>query len=139
MDNPNAFVGRRDKPSSQEVATALGPSAASWNELLAWMTQHKVDVQEWKSYSPKFGWSLQVKLKKRTIVHLSPCIGSFRAAIILGDRAVAAAKNSKLSKSVMQLIETAPKYPEGTGVRFEIKNSRQLAAVRKVAEIKLAN
>jgi len=139
MDIPNAFVGRRDKPSSQEVIAALGPSAAPWNELLTWMTEHKVDVQEWKSYSPKYGWSLQVKLKKRTIVHLSPCVGSFRAAIILGDRAVAAAKNGKLPKSVMDLIDAAPRYPEGTGVRFEIKNSRQLSAVRKIAEIKLAN
>ena len=36
-------------------------------------------------------------------------------------------------------MNTAPKYPEGTGVRFTMKTPKDLAAVRQLAAIKLAN
>ena len=53
-------------------------------------------------HSPKYGRSLRLKLKKRTIVHLCPCDGSFRVAFILGDRAVKAARQSDLPKSMLK-------------------------------------
>ncbi|HWR15614.1 MAG TPA: DUF3788 domain-containing protein [Terriglobales bacterium] len=140
MDTPNAFVGRKDKPTPTEVTTALGSSAAAWEELTAWLAErHHVDIQEWKSYSPKYGWSAQLKLKKRTILHVSPCSGCFRVMFILGDRAVTAAKNSKLSKKLAELLAKAPRYPEGTGIRLDVKSTKDLAPVRKLAEIKLQN
>ncbi len=140
MDIPNAFVGRKDKPTPAEVTAALGSSAAAWEELTTWLAEHHgVETQEWKSYSPKYGWSAQLKLKKRTILHVSPCNGHFRVMFILGDRAVAAAKNSKLSKKLAELLAKAPKYPEGTGLRLEVKSTRDLAPIRKLAEIKLQN
>ena len=140
MDNPNAFIGKAEKPSTKEVSAALGASAKVWGELVKWMAkEHGVSEEEWKSISPKYGWSLRLKLKKRTIMHLSPCEGSFRAAFILGDRAVEAALQSDLPKNVIKLIEDAPRYAEGTGVRLDVKESKDLATIRKLVEVKLAN
>jgi hypothetical protein len=45
----------------------------------------------------------------------------------------------KLPKAVLKIIDEAPRYPEGTGVRLEIAARKDLAAVRKLAEVKLAN
>ena len=87
----------------------------------------------------KAGWALRLKLKKRTIVYLGPREGCFRASFILGDKAVAAARSSDLSKATLKLLEKAPRYAEGTGVRLLVKSSRGLAAVKKLAVIKLAN
>jgi hypothetical protein len=60
-------------------------------------------------------------------------------AFVLGDKAVEAARQSKLPKAVMKIIDEAPRYPEGTGVRLEIAARKDLAAVKKLAAVKLAN
>ena len=81
---PNAFIGKTQKPSAQEIIEALGPSAETWKQFVDWLAHEQgVALEEWKSISPKYGWSLRLKLKKRTIVHLSPCDRCFRVAFIL--------------------------------------------------------
>lgn len=139
MDTPNAFIGKTTLPSAKEINTVLGASAALWKQLVDWLAEQGVVEQEWKSSSPKYGWSFLLKLKKRTIVYLGPCAGCFRASFVLGDRAVAAARQSDLAKSTLKLLDEAPHYAEGTGLRLMVKGPKDLAAIRKLALIKLAN
>jgi hypothetical protein len=137
---PNAFIGKTEIPTSAEIIKALGSSAETWKQLLDWLEHEQgVALEEWKCISPKYGWSLRLKLKKRTIVHLSPCDGCFRVAFILGDRAVKAAQHSDLPKPVLKILHDAPRYAEGTGVRLEVKKPADLGAIRKLALLKLAN
>lgn len=139
MENPNAFIGRKTCPTGSDVAVALGKSARVWNELLAWLKDQGVECAEWKSVSPKYGWSLRPAVKKRIILHLSPCAGSFRVAFVLGDRAVVAAKASDLPAALREEIAEAKRYAEGTPVRFTIRELRDLAPVRRLVAIKMAN
>jgi len=140
MDIANAFVGRHDQPSPAETKAALGQTAPLWDELVTWLATEKgVTEQEWKSVSAKYGWALRLKLKKRTIAYLSPCAGCFRVSFVLGDRAVAAAHQCDLPKSVMKAIDDAPRYAEGTGVRLLVKAQKNLSGIRKLAAIKLEN
>ncbi len=139
MDNPNAFSGKREKPTGEEVSAALGASAKIWEQLVDELVKEYALTQEWTSFSPKYGWSLQLKLKKRTILHLSPCQGYFRAALALGDRAMKAARENKFSKTVAKVLEDAPRYAEGTGVRIVVKKAGDLAAIRKLVVVKLEN
>ena len=120
MDNPNAFVGKKTAPTIEDISAALGPALAPWNQLISWLQEnHGVSVQEWNSFSVKYGWSLRLKLKKRTIVHLSPCSGCVRVAIILGERAVQAAeklnplKGTGFSPYINRLISAWALAPEG--------------------------
>jgi len=139
MEILNAFVGKTTTPTAEEVAAAPGPAAEVWKQLVDWMAEQEVTVQEWNSYSAKSGWAMRLKVKKRNIVYLSPCSGCFRVAFVLGDRAVAAARQSDLPKSTLKLLDEAPKYPEGTGVRLVVKAAKDLVAIRQFALIKLAN
>ena len=140
MNIPNAFIGKAEKPTVEEVSAALGSSAKTWKQLVDWLAEEQgVAVQEWKSVSLKYGWSLRLKLKKRTIVHLSPCNGCFRVVLILGDKAMKAARQSNLPKTVAKVIADAPRYTEGTGVRLIVKGTKDLAAIRKLVVVKLAN
>lgn len=140
MDIPNAFIGRKDQPTIPEVHEVLGNTAPLWAALIDWFAAEKGVVdQEWKSSGAKYGWSLRLKLKKRTIVYFGPCAGCFRVSFVLGDRAVAAARKSDLSKDFLRALDEAPHYAEGTGLRLLIKGQRDLAGVRKLAAIKLAN
>jgi Protein of unknown function (DUF3788) len=139
METLNAFIGKTAQPTAKEVITALGSTAELWKQLVDWFAEQGVTVQEWNSYSPKAGWALRLKVKKRNIIYLAPCAGCFRIAFIFGDKAVAAAREGGLSKALLKLFDEAPRYPEGTGLRLVVKASKDLAAIRKLALIKLAN
>lgn len=140
MDTPNAFIGKPGQPTEEEIQAALGASAEAWAELVNWLvTEQGLDGQEWKSSSPKYGWSLRLKLKKRTIAYLGPCDGCFRVAFVLGDRAVKAAREAGLSKPILKLLDEAPRYAEGTGLRLMVNEPEDLAGIKKLALIKLAN
>ena len=137
---PNAFINQTEKPTDDELSAALGPGRALWDQLLAELAgELDVAIQEWNSYSPKAGWSLRLKREKRTILYLSPCRGSFRAAFALGDKAVEAARRSRLPKRVIQIIDAAKRYAEGTGVRIDVKRPPDIAVVKKLAALKLEN
>jgi hypothetical protein len=139
--HPNAFIGRHEQPTDASLADALGHSKAAWDQLLADLAQDQITTgREWKSYSPKMGWSLRVKHKARTVAWLAPHQDSFMVVFILGDKAVRAAiTRSDLPKRIVEAIKRAPKYPEGTGVRVEVNSIKDLDVLKKLAAIKLAN
>ena len=87
----------------------------------------------------KAGWSLRVKRKARTIVWLGPRESAFIAAFILGDKAMRAAQAGKLPQRIIEMMNAAPKYPEGTGVCLLIKTQKDIATVKSLTAIKLAN
>ncbi len=136
---PNAFIGKSEKPTEAELAAALGPSKTLWDQLVDDLARDGVDVQEWNSYSPKAGWALRLKRKERNIVYLSPLQGGFQIAFILGDKAVKAARQSKLPARVLKIIAEAPRYPEGTGVRMLVNGPEDVEVIKKLALIKLEN
>jgi len=136
---PNAFIGSKEQPTDAALAEALGSAKAAWDQLIAALAaEYGVTIQEWRCYSPKAGWSLRLLRGKRTIVWLAPCDGCFRAAFILGDKAVAEARKGGLPARVLRLIDEAEKYPEGNAIRLHIKGLKDLPTVKELAEIKLA-
>lgn len=137
---PNAFVGRAKPPSDADLKAALGVAKTAWDLVTLGMAEDLgLDGREWKSYGSKFGWAFRLKRGKRTIVHLGPCLGSFAVLLILGERAVKAARASRLGLAAMKLLDEAPRYPEGTGIRLQVSRASQVALVRKFARIKLEN
>ena len=139
MEVTNAFIGKTSKPSEKEVTATLGASAPVWSELIHWIGEQGAATQEWKSTGAKHGWSLRLKRKDRNIVYLVPCTGCFRVAFVLGDKAMDAVHHATFSAAVAQLIAESPHYPEGTGIRLVIQKQRDLAPVRILTAIKLAN
>ena len=138
--HPSAFINKPTPPTDAAVAAALGPAKAVWDQFLADLAQEfDVTVHEWKCHSPKGGWALRVRRKARTIVWLSPCESGFNVAFIPGDKAMRAARQSKLPTRIVEALDAAPKYPEGTGARLHVKTSREIGALKKLAAIKLAN
>ncbi|HKN36788.1 MAG TPA: DUF3788 domain-containing protein [Terriglobales bacterium] len=137
---PNAFVGKPEKPTDPELAAELGAAKALWDQLLADLAKESnLDVREWNSYSIKTGWSLRLQRKKRNIVYLSPYRGGFRASFALGDKAVKAAQQSKFPTQVLKSISQAKRYAEGTAVRIEVHEAKDLALVKKLVALKLEN
>ena len=137
---PNAFIGKPEKPTNDELAVALGPAKLLWDQLIDGLRdEYNLVIQEWNSYSRKAGWSLRLKREKRNIVYLSPCRSCFMASFALGDKAIAAARESGLPSRVIRIINEAKRYAEGTGVRIDVTGPKDIAIVRKLAGIKLQN
>jgi hypothetical protein len=140
MDHPNVFAGKSHPPTHEELSLALGSTLSLWNQLLDWFsTERGLSEREWRSSAPKYGWTLLLKLKKRRIAYLAPCANCFRVSLVLGDRAVAAARDAGLPKAVLKLLDEAPRYPEGTALRLMVNTARDLPAIRKLVRIKLEN
>lgn len=136
----NAFIGRTTPPNENDLAVALGPAKAIWDELLSGLAPAgSAPGREWKCYATKAGWSLRVMCNDRTIVWLSPGEDCFQLLFIFGEAALAEARRATLPQRVRQAINDAPRYPEGSGVRLRVKSMRDLVAVKKLAMIKLAH
>ncbi len=140
MPSPNAFIGRTKAPTDADLTATLGAAKPLWDLVVVDMARElELDDHEWKSYGVKHGWAFRLKRGKRNIVHMAPHQGCFSVLFILGERAVAAARASRLGRAATKLLDEAPRYPEGTGIRFEVKRSRDVTLVRKFARIKLQN
>jgi hypothetical protein len=136
----NAFAGKVERPTQKAVEIALGQSHALWKQLVAELKDDlKLDGEEWHSSGVKYGWALRLQLKKRNIVYLGPRSGSFMTAFVLGDKAVAVARKSKLPAYLLKMIEEAKRYGEGTPVRIEVSKPEDLDPVKILAKIKVEN
>ena len=136
----NAFAGQAKSPTRKDLAAALGQADVLWQDLVTDLKRDlKLDADEWNSYSVKAGWSFRLKLKKRNIVYLGPRTGYFLASFVFGDRALAAARQSKLPPHVLKLIDEAKRYPEGTALRIEVRAAKDANLVKTLAKIKVEN
>ena len=135
---PNAFLGKTARPSEADLEKALGRAKPLWDRLVAELaSEHDVTTREWKSYGAKSGWSLRLMRGKRTIVWLVPSAGCFEVAFVFGEKALAAIRESAMPAPVLRMLDEAPKYPEGTGLRFQVKAGKDIAVVKKLAAAKL--
>ena len=136
----NPFVDTQSPPEPVDISQVLGRSVAAWNTLRTNIIEHFGQVsEEWKVPAKKYGWSLRLIYKKRTILHLAPRIKHFIVAVILGEKAVAAVRESNLSPEVIAMVENATKYTEGRVIRFEIRSKKETEVVEELCKIKMAN
>ena len=137
---PSAFLDKASIPSDSEVAQILGSTASLWPELKHRLAQGLGPLtEEWAFSGKKFGWTLRLKQKKRAVVYMTPLAGYFRASFALGEKAVSAAREAALPADVLDLIENAPKFPEGRAVRLEVRTRQDLAVLARIAELKMSS
>ena len=138
--SPNPFLDFPHPPEPADIRRVLGRSAAAWDALRTRISEQFGQVTEnWAVPAKKYGWSLRLKLKKRTILHLGPRSKHFIAAIILGEKAVVAVRESKLAPEVIAMVEQAARYTEGRVIRFEIRSKKETEVVEALAKIKMDN
>ncbi len=136
----NAFAGQSVEPSRKELAAVLGPNLALWTKLVSDLRHElKLDGEDWHSSGMKYGWSYRLQLRTRNIVYLGPRVGFFVAAFALGDKAVAAARQSGLPARVLKMLAEARRYAEGTALGIEVASPEDLDIVKTLVRIKVDN
>ncbi len=136
----SAFDDKSRTPRPKDLRATLGRSGALWDRLRGHLArEYEPLTEEWIFSGEKWGWSLRLKRKKRTVLYMTPCKKHFLTGFALGEKAVKAAHQSDLPDSVLELIDNAPKYAEGRGVRLAIRTKKDLENIEKLAAIKMAN
>lgn len=136
----SAFDDRSTEPGEPELGQVLGRAAPAWNLLTTLLAEKYEPLTEtWKFSGAKWGWSLQLKRRKRTVLYLTPGRSRFVVGFALDEKAVRAAHESGLPPAVLDIIDSATKYAEGRAVRLEVRNQRDARAVERLAAIKMAN
>lgn len=136
----SAFDDRSQEPLAADLHRVLGRSRAQWDNLVAHIAAEFAPLDAtWSFAGAKWGWSLRLKQKKRTVLYMTPCSKHFLVGFALGEKAVKAAHTLPLSDSILATIDEAMKYAEGRGVRIEVKTKKDLASVKELAAVKMAN
>jgi uncharacterized protein DUF3788 len=134
----SVFDDIAQRPDAESLKAALGPASPLWDAIRPFASSHWDPVgEEWVFSSKKAGWSVRLRHKGKIVLYLIPQEGYFLVGFVLGDRAVEEARRAGLPKAVLEQINGARKYAEGTGFRFEVRTQEDLRAVEKLARIKM--
>jgi hypothetical protein len=136
----SAFGDKNGQPDDTAIAEVLGPASSLWPELRAAMqAAHGPLVEEWNYSGKAYGWSLRLKRKTRTLVYMTPCRNYFLASLALGEKACRAAHDGGIAPAMLAIIDAAPKYAEGRGVRIEVRRNQDVRHVLQVVALKAAH
>ena len=136
----SAFDDKSRPPRDDELAATLGAAFAPWSELQRVVATAFAPLSvEWGFTSKTTGWGVRLRQNKRVVLYMIPCKDHFLASFALGEKAVWAAHDSDLPRSVLEAIDGARRYAEGRGVRFAVRSGADVAAVAQLATIKMAN
>lgn len=133
----SAFTDKAHQPTDKDLRSVLAKSYTAWVRLIELISDRIAPILPvWGFTGAKFGWGIRLKRKDRVILYMTPREKHFLVSFALGEKAVVAAHAHKLPPAVLKAIESAPKYAEGRGVRFEVRQLREVAALARLAEIK---
>jgi hypothetical protein len=136
----SVFDDKSKQPRARDLERTLGLATACWDNLIAHIAGEYAPMEETWNYSgPNWGWSLQLKQKKRTVLYMTPCRGFFLVGFVLGEKAVKASHDTRLPDPILTVIDEAKKYAEGRAVRIEVRNKKDLEITKQLAAIKMAN
>ncbi len=131
------MAARSIAPRDPELKAALGTAWPVWTSILESLaTRFDPLDRQWKPSKAAFGRMCLLQHRQRTLVYLTPEAGAVTVAVVLGERAVGLAMDSALPAAIKTLIAGARPYVEGRGIRFAVRNARDVRTVAKLVELK---
>jgi len=135
----SAFDDRTHRPDPTDLKGTLGRAAGLWDQLVSHVADRYAPITElWQFTGAKYGWSLRLRRLERTVLYLTPQRGVFLVGMALGEKAVHAALQGNLPAEVRAVIDEAPRYAEGRGIRLPVARKRDLRAVGILAAAKMS-
>ena len=136
----SAFDDKSHEPEATELQNTLGRAGARWDELVAYIASEYAPLTtKWGFAGAKWGWALRLTQQKRTVLYMTPQERCFLVGFALGEKAVRAARAIPLDESVLAVIDRAPKYAEGRGIRIEVRTKKDVETVKLLAAVKMAS
>ena len=134
----SAFIDQAHRPTDPELSEALAETYQLWTELRdALIETYPPMTETWKFAGKSTGWGMRLMQKDRVIVYMTPCDGYFLFSMVLGEKAVARSRTLKLPSAITRTIASARKYAEGYGVRFDIRNAKDVKGLVELVGVKV--
>jgi hypothetical protein len=134
----SAFDDKSHPPQADDINQILGAAARFWQEIIAHVSETHAPITElWSFTSARYGWSLRLKRKDRVILYFTPQKGQFLTGIVLGEKAARAGHENGLPETVLNLIDSAPKYAEGRGIRMAVTQQEDVEVVKELVKLKM--
>jgi hypothetical protein len=132
-----AMFDTSGEPAPRTLTACLGAAAPLWAAVIDAARKHFPHLVEvWKFAGAKVGWSLRLVDRDRIVVYLTPGEGQFRIGMVLGGKVVAMARAAGLSRAATAVVDAAPRYAEGHGLRFFVASSDDLALASELIALK---
>ena len=124
-------IMKTKQPTQKEIAVKVGGNYNKYDRLLKKVAGIKTD---WK-HSSRSGWFQTGDIKKKRIYYFFPEEGGFKFRMVFNDKAIQLIKEENISDMVIQALESAKKYHEGTpfdlnAAEFEVKLVESLIAIK---------
>lgn len=123
------FTEKGIEPIEEMLENALGESYRLFVELVELTALLN---QEWKFYSPKYGWSLKVFQKKKVLCYLTPGEGCFSFGMALRKNEKDLVLNSEVSENIKKTLSSEKKLMEGYPLRIKINNRVQIYDINNI-------
>jgi len=136
----SAFAEDGTPPQPDDVMKVLGKSGALWSAFVDGVAEKSGPVrQRWNFSGAKFGWSLRLMKGDRILTYVTPQKGRFLVGVALGEKAVQAAAHAHVGPMALKIINDAPRYAEGRGIRLTVASRSDLAVALQIAALKSAS
>ncbi|MDX5584829.1 MAG: DUF3788 family protein [Aureibaculum sp.] len=140
MDDLNILTEKGHIPTDLDLIENLGTTCTLWYQIQEFvLDQYPKGLKEWNYPGKKYGYNYRIKDKKRAILYFLPRKNYFEVAFVYGQKATDLIMESDISLEIKNELIKARKYAEGRGIRIEVKNDLNIADIKKLVEIKLAN
>jgi hypothetical protein len=135
---PAAFDNPDHQPTDKDLKKTLAKTYDLWTRLKSDLIEsYPPLVETWKFTGKSTGWGMRFVQKDRVIVYMTPNDGYFLFSIVLGEKAFQAAHALKLPANIVKTIDSAKKYAEGYGIRFEIKTAKDVNGLVELVGMKV--
>jgi len=134
------FINKEHVPDENDLQAALGATYPLWNDIKNFVHgNYNGALEQWNHSGKNYGWGFRLKDKKRVIIYLTPCEGFFKASLVFGEKATNMALSKNISDETRAIIENAPVYAEGRGIRLDVLNDFHLDDIKILILVKLEN
>lgn len=132
------YPEKTTEPDDASLGQALGRAKRHWDALAAHVAEVSPEAKaEWKFYGSRNGWVFVVRGKRHALMYMIPHEEHFTASFAYKGKATQAALQSDLPAKIIEMIRSAPKYPEGRAVRMAVKSAADLKVAKRLLAIKL--
>jgi len=130
------FSDRDHAPRPEAFIEAVGPEAARWRALTGWLADRYGLAGEPYWDGAATGWCLRYRRGGRSLLTLIPRDDAFRALVVVGPSAWAAAAGADLGQVVRSAWDGARPYPDGRWLWLDVADDETVAGIEALVALK---
>jgi hypothetical protein len=132
----SALDDRAREPTPSDLRRVLAVADPLWRQLVSHASESFPPVTGQWGHSARGGWSLRLKRHDRVLLYLTPQASAILVGVVLGEKAAQAAHAAGLPGPVLDLIDEAPRYAEGRGIRLTVATDADLTVAKQLLALK---